>query len=253
MWRSFGALVVPSRLPVSREVRSLLLVGLIVGTATLAFAGGKATATPAGASCGSGLTSKIVPDYSTIYYVYNFTAACTRHDQCYSTLGRSKQLCDSEFYRNMLTSCRGAHRRDDPGSKKCLAAARLYLRAVVRLGRPFYDKAQTEARLAAFSGPYRGTAAFRAESSGTFYEDTLAITFTVSGGKVYGDLSASSIDPSGTAAVSVTILAPYGDITGTVRFTVGPDGQSVTVEGTASGFKEGLTTKATIKASRVSS
>ncbi len=202
-----------------------------------------------GKECGSGPSAKIVPDYSTIYYVYNFAAACIRHDQCYSTFGRSQRFCDTEFWRNMRQTCLKTHRPRDPASKRCLAAARLYLRAVTTLGPPFYEAAQREA----LSGTYRGTLSFRAESGNTFYEDTIAINFTVSGGRIHGDLSASDIELSGRAAVSVPVLSPYGDIKGTVQFSSAAAGNAILVEGTASGTKpDGLTTKATIKAQWVS-
>jgi hypothetical protein len=79
-----------------------------------------------------------VPD--SILGVFDFTACCTQHDNCYSTCGSSKGACDGEFYKCMKAECarRGFARWN------CLKVAEAYYGGVDNVGGHFYNKAQTE-------------------------------------------------------------------------------------------------------------
>lgn len=89
-----------------------------------------------GLACGTGWTNNIVPDK--FWGKYDFTSACTGHDNCYGTCGKSKEGCDKQFFIDMLTKCsklKGIWKND------CETTARTYYTAVHRLGGPAYKSA----------------------------------------------------------------------------------------------------------------
>jgi len=71
-----------------------------------------------------------------------FGAACYIHDLCYSSPGRPKSDCDSEFLSNMLEICSFPGVPGTIGGGTCEAAARIAYRAVVEFGQDAYDKDQ---------------------------------------------------------------------------------------------------------------
>jgi RHS repeat-associated protein len=87
----------------------------------------------AGLMCGSGWNDMVVPDK--YWGKYDFTKACSNHDNCYGGCGKSKGECDKNLYLDMLTECRkvkGLWRRD------CEAIAAQYFIAVHRYGAKAY-------------------------------------------------------------------------------------------------------------------
>jgi RHS repeat-associated protein len=97
---------------------------------------------PTGLACGPGnWGDAIIPDQP---YGYNFDPACSSHDGCYGTCGKSKRECDKGFYRRMRSECnqRGWY---NPLRYHCNVIARIYYRAVQFGGIVSYKKAQKKA------------------------------------------------------------------------------------------------------------
>ncbi len=107
---------------------------------------------PAGLVCGSGSTDRIVPDK--IIDTFDATGACTNHDQCYCTCGKSKKACDKQFLMDMLAWCH-AHKDQHQGSQDtiCRGLAHIYYAAVRLLGGPPFSNAQQQNRCSAQSPP----------------------------------------------------------------------------------------------------
>jgi RHS repeat-associated protein len=87
-----------------------------------------------GLVCGSWWNDGIVADF--IPGVYNFSSACSIHDRCYGTLGKTKEACDNAFLANMLSGC---------SNDVCRWAAELYHGAVIAYGDQAYKDGQREA------------------------------------------------------------------------------------------------------------
>jgi RHS repeat-associated protein len=95
---------------------------------------------PLGLACGSGWTDSVVPD--NFGSAFDFTEACNKHDNCYDACGKSKGLCDYEFFFNMAKSC------SKSGSKlDCLGIAFAYFVAVDLLGGGAYSAAQAHCHM----------------------------------------------------------------------------------------------------------
>ena len=73
---------------------------------------------------------------------WSFTLACKAHDRCYGTCRKPKLTCDSEFYKNMKSQCKGL-----PIGLRlfCEEAAYEYYTAVFYGGWGAYNRAQAEA------------------------------------------------------------------------------------------------------------
>lgn len=97
----------------------------------------------AGRDCGADgdWRSNLIPDTWGKAKLYK---ACQNHDECYSTLGRSRSSCDHEFKGDMFTECKRAYGQYDSLSG-CRPAAITYYEAVVAYGAPYYERAQEEA------------------------------------------------------------------------------------------------------------
>lgn len=98
---------------------------------------------PKGLACGPGTLGDIVfPD--NWFGWYSFESACSQHDNCYGTCGRSKTQCDDEFLQNMLNTCAsltaGSYWRNH-----CEGIADIYYEAVRSRGQNSYNSAQKEA------------------------------------------------------------------------------------------------------------
>lgn len=95
-------------------------------------------------SCSPSITTRIDgcsapgPDID-IGPIGRFEKACNEHDVCYSTLGRSKKDCDTEFNANMVLICMATFPVGDP---KCLADAATFFSGVTLFGGSSYEKGQ---------------------------------------------------------------------------------------------------------------
>lgn len=76
-----------------------------------------------------------------VRFLYNFKAACNKHDNCYGTWRRAKSACDSQFHTNMVRTCGGLR------IINCRAAAQAYYRAVRHFGNGAYNNGQRGAGL----------------------------------------------------------------------------------------------------------
>lgn len=97
----------------------------------------------AGRDCGADddWRSNFIPDTWGKAKLYN---ACQNHDECYSTLGKSRSSCDHAFKGDMFAECKRAYGQLDAISG-CRPAAITYYEAVVAYGAPYYERAQEEA------------------------------------------------------------------------------------------------------------
>lgn len=174
--------------------------------------------------CGpAGWLGRAVPDSFRVFLVYDFSAACRRHDQCYETLGRTKGQCDAEFARTLERACRGSHRPGTAGLRRCRQAAGAYVRAVHRFGGRHYQRAQAEARArqarAQRAGAYAGTVTWSSVRV-TIDPPTQPIAFSVSGERISGDLQGSvAADGNGTITSIDARFWGTTAFTGTIRFT----------------------------------
>ena len=77
----------------------------------------------------------------------NFGDDCARHDECYDTLGKTKEECDNAFKSGMRDSCKRAYNSVFHAVQKkgCLEIANTYHSAVNRLGGDAYRDAQKKA------------------------------------------------------------------------------------------------------------
>jgi hypothetical protein len=94
-----------------------------------------------GLKCGSGLTSRLVPDMP---FGFNFTSSCTAHDRCYEYCGVPKSYCDSVFRNNMKNWCKNRFSELDPRRPACRTMAQTYWQAVKDYGGRAYQRAQYE-------------------------------------------------------------------------------------------------------------
>ncbi len=94
-----------------------------------------------GLKCGSGLTSRLVPDMP---LGFDFTPSCTAHDHCYETCGIPKSYCDSAFRNSMKNWCKGRFSELDPRRPICRTTAQTYWQAVKDYGERAYQRAQAE-------------------------------------------------------------------------------------------------------------
>ena len=90
--------------------------------------------------CGSGWNSAFIPD-SWWGKKYDFSSACKKHDDCYGTCGRSKEICDQDFYTNMVIECK---KLNGFWAEDCMSTALTYYGAVKKFGAGAYKNAQKE-------------------------------------------------------------------------------------------------------------
>jgi RHS repeat-associated protein len=74
----------------------------------------------------------------------DFSPACNEHDRCYGTLGKSKLVCDREFFNDMVRICLAE--ANSYNLTTCVWWAFIYYAAVAEYGQPNYDDAQRAAR-----------------------------------------------------------------------------------------------------------
>ena len=91
---------------------------------------------PTGLACGSGSTEAIIPDH---FGFWSFESACNGHDNCYSTCGNAKMICDLVFWGAMIAECNSRSPKPE-----CYASATLYYSAVFLGGGKAYRDAQKE-------------------------------------------------------------------------------------------------------------
>lgn len=73
----------------------------------------------------------------------SFTPACVRHDMCYRTCNKAKQVCDNNFRRDMVGICQGVS--DRFCRAECMGNANLYFSVVNSAPSVFfYDNGQKE-------------------------------------------------------------------------------------------------------------
>lgn len=85
-----------------------------------------------------------------------FGAACYIHDLCYSSPGRPKSDCDSEFFSNLLEICNFPGVPATIGGNACEAVARVAYHSVVEFGQDAYDKDQAWAENHCYENPLSG-------------------------------------------------------------------------------------------------
>lgn len=80
--------------------------------------------------CGSGWTTKVVPDF-------NMLEACNWHDDCYDRCGSTQAGCDTEFKSRMLNICATKYAAKLQFAQRgfCNAQANIYYMAVAKLGK----------------------------------------------------------------------------------------------------------------------
>jgi len=93
------------------------------------------------AFCGSGPSSILIPD--SWYGKYDFSSACSKHDDCYGACGKSKAACDQDFYRNMLKEC---SKLTGYWLSDCVSTAQTYYYAVRKFGGGPFKQAQIDCR-----------------------------------------------------------------------------------------------------------
>ncbi len=93
------------------------------------------------AFCGSGPSSILIPDFW--YGKYDFSSACSKHDDCYGACGKSKAACDQDFYRNMLKEC---SKLTGYWLSDCVSTAQTYYYAVRKFGGGPFKQAQIDCR-----------------------------------------------------------------------------------------------------------
>jgi hypothetical protein len=94
-----------------------------------------------GVKCGSGLTSRLVPDMP---LGFDFTPSCNAHDRCYAMCGRPKSYCDASFRTSMKNWCKDRFSVLDPRRPACRTMAQTYWQAVKDYGGGAYRRAQAE-------------------------------------------------------------------------------------------------------------
>jgi RHS repeat-associated protein len=88
-------------------------------------------------NCGSGNQTLFIPDF-------DFSQACTKHDDCYGRCGANKDQCDKGFLNDMLLVCKKA---SILGVKDCYASAFFYYAAVrTPFGNDAFRNAQAECK-----------------------------------------------------------------------------------------------------------
>jgi RHS repeat-associated protein len=93
---------------------------------------------PTGLVCGSWWNDWLVPDEP---FGFDFSDACSFHDDCYNRCGEDKGSCDRAFRRLMLRECRSKYVGYQ--RSRCESAARSYYNAVRNLGQSSYDYGQS--------------------------------------------------------------------------------------------------------------
>jgi hypothetical protein len=118
---------------------------LIAATGLLNFSSPAVAERTAG--CGSGSSAYLLEILSPVGS-NQFRVACDEHDDCYDTLGKSRQECDNAFHNRMLGICARDHNTwFGKGLKAaCNGRADAYYAGVKKRGEEAYDKAQTAAK-----------------------------------------------------------------------------------------------------------
>jgi hypothetical protein len=99
------------------------------------------------AGCGSGSSAYLLEIFSPVSS-NQFRVACDEHDDCYDTLGKSRQECDNAFHNRMLGICARDHNTllGKPLKAQCNKRADLFYAGVKKGGGEAYGKAQASAR-----------------------------------------------------------------------------------------------------------
>lgn len=86
--------------------------------------------------CGTEKSDKFIPDKP---LGFDFTDACNNHDICYSTEGKGKETCDTQFKSDMDQVC-----ENETGIKRgiCKTVSSIYHISVKKGGGDAYDNAQ---------------------------------------------------------------------------------------------------------------
>jgi hypothetical protein len=97
----------------------------------------------------------------------DFRPVCDNHDECYGTLGESREHCDNVFRSALRAKCEKTLLRSAGGIfgtvvtggqalTSCYGVAEAYYRSVIECGGTAYSKAQTHAREESASAPPNG-------------------------------------------------------------------------------------------------
>jgi len=93
--------------------------------------------------CGSPGNSQYVPEGIA---ATSFQGPCLKHDNCYSTLGKTQEQCDQGLGRDILDECKRT------GGSFCALASYIYYKTLsvtgIGLGTPAFQNAQRQARAA---------------------------------------------------------------------------------------------------------
>ncbi len=122
----------------NNRVRAVCAAVLLSATSVVGAVGLGGVDVAAANGCGAegGLSASLVPN--DVPGIFDFTAACNAHDNCYGSLGATQSGCDSQFRDDMLASC--------SGGVVCGLFAELYSAAVRYFGAPAYTEAQLQAQ-----------------------------------------------------------------------------------------------------------
>ncbi|CAF1346795.1 unnamed protein product [Adineta ricciae] len=74
--------------------------------------------------------------------VGSITPCCVQHDQCYSTCGTTRDMCNNDFKNCTTTACKT---QQTSSSSKCLNYANILYRITSVLGIPSFDISQAVA------------------------------------------------------------------------------------------------------------
>jgi len=88
---------------------------------------------PLGNGCGPDGIGNLVPEAPTTVCDYRFSGPCVRHDQCYQTCrpgGISQEICDNEFYEDLLRECDTYETAGSYCHNRCTEDAYAYQQAV---------------------------------------------------------------------------------------------------------------------------
>ena len=74
-----------------------------------------------------------------------FTNAWVTHDNCYSTIGTTKQICDQTFLDHLNAQCGFVYKDTDcsESRKACYSISKAYFKQVDEKGQSAFDKGQT--------------------------------------------------------------------------------------------------------------
>jgi hypothetical protein len=126
-----------------RATRALVLIltaTLVAGVCSVALATARpepAAAAPNGCGAQDSWASAFIPN--SVAGLFNFTASCDGHDNCYARSGIPRHACDDWFQEDMNASCASSWW---PGA--CRGVASLYAWAVRTFGEKAYEPAPSQ-------------------------------------------------------------------------------------------------------------